>query len=188
MAKTKEPTTKELAKPEKKVRQRRNQVTKGDHGGAQILLLDDVVHVGKQGEVVEVKAGYARNFLIPNGLAILPSEHNMKRLDKFKVRVTQMRESRVADLKSVADQIGRTKSVTIEANANETGDLYGSVGPQEICRALRGKNLQVEPEMIHLPEPLRHCGIYPDVHISLGYDIQAVIEVTIIPAAAGKKK
>lgn len=179
--------TKELAKPEKKVRER-DQVKKGSHGGSQILLLEDVLHVGKQGEIVEVKAGYARNFLIPNGYAIIPSEHNMKRLDKFKVRVAQMRESRIADLKSVADQIGRTKSITIEANANDAGDLYGSVGPQEICRALRGKNLLVEPDMIALPEPLRHCGIYPDVQISLGYDIHAAIEVTVIPSGAGKKK
>lgn len=178
---------KELPKPEKKVRER-NQVKKGSHGGAQVLLLEDVIHVGKQGQIVEVKAGYARNFLIPNGFAIIPSEHNIKRLEKFKVKVEQLRESRIADLRSVADQILRTKSITIEANANDAGDLFGSVGPQEICRALRGKNLLVEPEMVNLPEHLKHCGIYPDVSIHLGYDIHASIEVMIIPAVAGKKK
>lgn len=178
---------KELPKPEKKVRER-NQVKKGSHGGAQVLLLEDVVHVGKQGEIVEVKAGYARNFLIPNGHAIIPSAHNILRLEKFKVRVAQMRESRIADLKSIAEQIVRTKSIMIEANANEAGDLYGSVTEQEICRALRGKNLLVEPSMIVLPEHLRHCGIYPDIQISLGYGINSAIEVTIIPASTGKKK
>ena len=71
----------------------------------------------------------------------------------------------------LAEQIARTKSITIEANANEAGDLYGSVGPQEISRGMRGKNLLVEPDMIKLEEPLRHLGEWP-VPINLGYDIE----------------
>src|SRR5919197_517987 len=153
--KGKQPAAKPL--PQKKVRQRQ-QVKKGAHGGVRVVLVDDVTHVGKQGQVVEVKPGYARNYLLPNGLAIIPSEHNLGLIERYKVRVEQAREARKSDLKSLAEQIARTKTVTIEANANDAGDLYGSVAAPEIARAMRGKNLLVEPEMIKLEEPLKHLG------------------------------
>jgi large subunit ribosomal protein L9 len=188
MAKAKTATKakpKEKAPPAKKVRVRQ-QVTKGPHGGVRVVLAEDITHVGKQGQVVEVKPGYARNYLLPNGLAILPSEHNLRLLERYKVRVEQAREARKSDLKSLAEQIARTKSVTIEANANETGDLYGSVGPAEVARAMRGKNLLVEPEMIKMDEPLKHLGEW-QVRLSLGYEIEAELGVMIIPQSAGKR-
>jgi len=188
MAKTKEsskskPKTK--APPAKKVRVRQ-QVNKGPHGGTRVVLVEDVTHVGKTGQVLEVKPGFARNYLIPNGLAIIPSEHNLRLLERYKVRVEQAREARKSDLKSLAEQIARTKTVTIEANANEAGDLYGSVGPPEISRAMRGKNLLVEPAMIKLEEPLRHLGEWT-VRVALGYDIEVDMGVLIIPQSAGKR-
>jgi large subunit ribosomal protein L9 len=190
MAKTKEASkskAKPAAKPlpQKKVKQRQ-QVKKGEHGGVKVVLVDDVTHVGKQGQVVEVKPGYARNYLLPNGLAIIPSEHNLRLLDRYKVRVEQAREARKSDLKALAEQIARTKSVTIEANATEDGHLYGSVGPQEISKAMRGKNLLVEPSMIKLEEPLKFLGEFP-VHITLGYDIEADFLVSILPQAVGRR-
>lgn len=173
------------APPAKKVKVRQ-QVAKGAHGGTRVVLVEDVTHVGKTGQVVEVKPGYARNYLIPNGLAIIPSEHNLRLLERYKVRVEQAREARKADLKNLAEQIARTKSINIEANSNEAGDLYGSVGPAEIARGMRGKNLLVEPAMIKLEEPLKHLGEWT-VRLALGYDIEAEIMVNILPQSAGKR-
>src|SRR3954447_16098196 len=85
-------------KPQKKVK-RRNQPLKGKHGGWQLVLIEDVTYLGKQGEVVEVKPGYARNYLLPNSLATVPTPHNLKLLEKYKVRVQQAREARMADLR-----------------------------------------------------------------------------------------
>src|SRR5215813_5599210 len=93
----------------------RNQVRKGSHGGMQLVLTEDVPNLGKQGELVEVKAGYGRNYLLPNGLATVPTAHNLKLLERYKERVTQAREARIADLKVLAEQIQRV-TVTIEAN------------------------------------------------------------------------
>src|SRR5438045_1152582 len=76
---------------------RRNQVLKGKHGGMQLLLTDDVPHLGKQGDLVEVKAGYGRNYLLPQGLATVPSAHNLKLLELHKKRVSAARESKIAD-------------------------------------------------------------------------------------------
>src|SRR6516164_3113345 len=138
----------------------RNQVRKGAHGGMQLVLTEDVQHLGRQGDVVEVKPGYGRNYLLPNGLATIPSEHNLRLLARYKERVQQAREARIADLRVLAEQIQRVPHVTIEANANEEGHLYGSVGAPEISRALKGKNLNVEPEMVRLEGPIKECALY----------------------------
>src|SRR5438270_8793289 len=96
----------------------RNQIRKGSHGGMQLVLTEDVAHLGKQGELVEVKPGYGRNYLLPNGLATIPSDHNLRLLERYKQRVQQAREVRMADLKVLAEQIHRGTG-TVEANANE---------------------------------------------------------------------
>src|SRR5581483_7574791 len=120
MAKTKaaekKPAEKKL--PQKKVRQRQ-QVKKGSHGGTLVVLVDDTPHVGKQGDLVEVKPGYARNYLIPYGKAVVPTEQNLKTLESYKIKVQKAREARVADLKVLAEQLSRLPAVTIEANAHE---------------------------------------------------------------------
>src|SRR5246127_1130085 len=120
-----------------KTRQR-SQVRKGTHGGMQLVLTEDVPHLGKQGDVVEVKAGYGRNYLLPNGLATIPTTHNIKLLDLYKQRVQQAREAKIADLRVLAEQIQRVPHITIEAHANEEGHLYGSVGGPEVSKALKG--------------------------------------------------
>src|SRR4029450_2582646 len=96
---------------------KRNQILKGKHGGMQLVLTEDVQHLGKQGDIVEVKMGYGRNYLLPNGLATLPTAHNLKLLDLYKERVMQARESKIADLKVLAEQIQRVPHITIEAAA-----------------------------------------------------------------------
>src|SRR5712691_4737645 len=127
----------------------RNQVRKGKHGGMQLVLTEDVANLGRQGDLVEVKAGYGRNYLLPHGLATVPTEHNLRLLERYKQRVQQAREARIADLRVLAEQIQRV-TVTIEANANEEGHLYGSVGAPEIANALRAKNLMVDADHVRL--------------------------------------
>src|SRR6516162_440852 len=94
----------------------RDQVRKGSHRGMQLVLTEDVPNLGRQGDVVEVKPGYGRNYLLPNGLATVPTEHNLRLLQRYKERVQQAREARIADLKVMAEQIQRV-SVTIESIA-----------------------------------------------------------------------
>src|SRR6516225_10787880 len=131
-------------------KKQRRQILKGPHGGMQLVLTEDVPHLGKQGEVVEVKPGYGRNYLLPRGMATVPTPHNLRLLERYKVRVRQALEARIADLKALAEQINKMAGITVEANANEEGHLYGSVGAPEIARGLKAKNLHVEPEMVRL--------------------------------------
>ena len=163
----------------------RNQVQKGSHGGMQLVLTEDVQHLGKQGEVVEVRPGYGRNYLIPRGMATLPTPHNLRLLERYKIRVKQARDARVADLKALAEQIQKMAGITIEANANEEGHLYGSVGVQEIARGLRAKTLHLEPEMIRLEGPIKETGLYA-IKLNLGFDIEAEVKVAVVRAQEKK--
>jgi large subunit ribosomal protein L9 len=162
----------------------RKQIRKGPHGGMQLVLVEDVQHLGKQGDLVEVKGGYGRNYLLPNGLATVPTEHNLRVLGRYRERVRQAREARIADLKVLAEQIART-TISIDANANEEGHLYGSVGPQEIAKAMRGKNLLIDPEMIRMEGPIKEIALFA-VKVNLGYDIESEVKVLVVRPADKK--
>lgn len=153
----------------------------------QLVLTEDVPHLGKQGDLVEVKPGYGRNYLLPNGLATIPTEHNLRLLARYKERVQQAREAKIADLRVLAEQIART-NISIEANANEEGHLYGSVGAGEISRALKAVNLNVEPDMVRLEGPIKECALYA-VKLHLGYDIETEVKVLVVrQQEKGEKK
>jgi large subunit ribosomal protein L9 len=186
-----------LKQPKKKIR-KRNQVKKGAHGGTVVVLVNDLAHVGKQGEIVEVKPGYARNYLIPYGLAVVPSDENLRTLDEYKIKVEKAREAKIADLKVLAEQLTRLPAITIEANAHESqvereGQiethlmLYGSIGPADISKALKGKNLMVEPDMIKLEHPIREANTLTPVPLNLGYNLEASIQVLVVALQPGKK-
>src|SRR5262245_38189019 len=190
-AKSDKPKEKKL--PQKKERVR-NQVKKGPHGGMQVVLVDDMPHVGKQGDLVEVKPGYARNYLLPYGKAVIPTTENLKTLEQYKIKVEKAREAKIADLKVLAEQLSRLPAVTLEANAHEEADaqgtvhhlLYGSIGAGDISKTLKGKNLMVEPDMVKLENTIREANTLTEVPLVLGYGIEAKIQVLVV-ALQGKK-
>jgi large subunit ribosomal protein L9 len=163
---------------------RHNHVLKGKNGNWKLVLTEDVTHLGKQGDLVEVRPGYGRNFLLPRGMATVPTPHNLRLLERYKIRVNQAREAKIADLKAMAEQIARS-TVTIEANANEEGHLYGSVGPTEIAAALKSKNLIVEPDMVRMEGPIKEIALYA-VKMNLGYEIESEVKVLVVRPAEKK--
>ena len=102
----------------------------GTNGGIELLLVQAVDHLGKQGDVVAVKAGYALNYLLPQGLATYARDHHKRMVEKHRPQLEQIEKARLAGLRAQAEELGR-QSVTIEANANDEGHLYGSVGAKE---------------------------------------------------------
>ncbi len=183
---TKTPAQASGKKLPKKKERVRNQVRKGPHGGTLIVLVDDMPHLGKQGEVVEVKPGYARNYLLPYGKAVLPTAENLKTLERYKIQVEKAREAKIADLKVLAEQLSRLPAVTIEANATEEGHLYGSIGPVEISKTLKGKNLKVEPDMVKLEAHIKEANTLTEVPLALGYGIEAKIQVLVVALQSKK--
>jgi large subunit ribosomal protein L9 len=177
------PAAKTPKLPKKKVKH--HHVPKGQHGGMQLLLTEDVQHLGKAGDVVEVKMGYGRNYLLPRGLAAYVTPHNTRLLELHKIKVQKIREAKLADLRALAEQLQRT-STTIQSIANEEGHLYGSVGPSEILAALRQQNLVVDQDAIKLEGVIKVLGLY-EIKISLAPEIDANVKVLVINQGGDKK-
>lgn len=169
------------AEPKKKLpqkKQKHDHVPRGNHGGMKLMLIEDVQHVGKAGDVVEVKMGYGRNFLLPRGLATFVTAHNSKLLDLHKIKVQKMREAKLADLRAMAEQLQRV-SITIQSIANEEGHLYGSVGAAEIVTALKQQNLVIDQEAVKLEGVIKELGLY-EVKLVLAPEIESNIKVLVI--------
>ncbi len=159
---------------------------KGPHGGIELLLVHSVESLGKQGEVVEVRPGYAYNYLIPHGLATFASEHHKRMVDKHKVKLQQIELQRQAELRKLAIEIAK-QSITIEANATEDGHLYGSVGAIEIAAALKNNDVSLAADQIKLEGPLKELGLYT-VKIRLSSEVEGELKVWVVPAVQTEAK
>ncbi len=159
---------------------------KGPNGGIELLLVQSVDHLGKQGDVVEVKAGYAHNYLIPQGLATLASAHHKRMVEKHRARLTAIEKKRLSNLQSLADEISR-QSITIEANANDEGHLYGSVGASEIVSSLKQAGTAIVADQVRLEGLLKELGLYT-VKIQLHQQIVADLKVWVVPTATDEPK
>jgi large subunit ribosomal protein L9 len=144
-----------------------------------VLLRRNVSNLGKIGEIVEVKAGYGRNYLLPQRLAVEPTKGNLKAVEAEKQKYLEevAREREALELRAAAI---RDKEVTITARANEEGLLYGSIGPAQIVAALAEAGIFVEPIHIVLDAAIRRLDKY-DVLVRLAEDIAATIHVWIVP-------
>lgn len=167
----------------KKVKRRR-QIVRGPHGGMQLMLVDDVAHVGKRGEVVEVKPGYGRNYLLPQGLATYVTPQSLKRIEAYKAKVDAIRIALLNDLKMLGKKL-EEHSITIEANANEEGHLYGSVAEADISQALARSGFDVPLDKIKLEGHLKELGLY-NIRIVLEEEIQADLKVWVVPTQEAK--
>jgi large subunit ribosomal protein L9 len=154
---------------------------KGERGGIELLLIQSVEHLGKVGEVVEVKRGYAANYLLPQGLATIATDHHKRMIEKHRAKLEEIARERLAGLRSLLDELVRT-SVTIEANANDEGHLYGSVGATEISRSLKQQDLLVSPDNIILQGPLKEVGLYT-VKVRLAPEVEGDLKVWVVPSS-----
>ncbi len=154
---------------------------KGKRGGIELLLVHQVEHLGKQGEVVEVKRGYALNYLLPQGLATVATDHHKRMVDKHRAKLEEIAKARLAGLRSLLAELERT-SVTIEANANDEGHLYGSVNAPEIARSLKQQDLAVAADQIILQGPLKEVGLYT-VKVKLAPEVEGDLKVWVVPSS-----
>jgi large subunit ribosomal protein L9 len=155
---------------------------KGKNGGIELLLIQNVDHLGKQGDVVEVKSGYAMNFLLPQGMAIIATGHHKRMVEKHKARLLEIERKRLAGLQQLAELIGK-QSITIEANATDDGHLYGSVGAPEIVDALKTVEINIAEDQVRLQGPLKELGLYT-VRVHLHQQIECDLKVWVVPSSA----
>lgn len=161
-------------------RRKAKRLPKGPNGGIELLLIHSVDNLGKQGEVVEVKPGFANNYLVPQGLATIATDHHKRMVDKHRVKLEEIEKERLAGIRKLADDISK-QSVTIEANANDEGQLYGSVGPAEIIAGLKALGYTLTADQIRLEGALKELGLY-NVAIRLHASIERELKVWVVPS------
>jgi len=144
-----------------------------------VLLKKNIEKLGKIGEVVDVKDGYARNYLLPKRLAVTPTEANIKAIEAQKQAYLDQLTIQQARLQDKAAAI-QGKEVTISARANVEGHLYGSIGPAQIAAALAEQGIFVEAHDVSLDEPIRRLDKY-DVTIRFAEQISATVHVWVVP-------
>ncbi|MBM3306947.1 MAG: 50S ribosomal protein L9 [Candidatus Eisenbacteria bacterium] len=143
-----------------------------------VILTQDVPRVGRQGDVVNVKPGFGRNFLIPAGKALPATPGNLSQL-KVRIRVEEtraMKDRRAAE--ELAAKLNGM-SCTIRAHADESDKLYGAVHERDIAAALEDQGVSVAPHTVALDEPIKMLGVYP-VRLRLFADVAAEIRVWVI--------
>ena len=145
-----------------------------------VLLKTSMEKLGRIGDVVSVRSGYARNFLLPTGRAVVVNKANLDAIERDRATALAEEESRVQGYKDFAETLAQT-SITVEGKANEEGHLFGSVTAAQIGAALREKDLPVEDKMIRLVTPLKEIGVF-DVIIHLHADVEATTKVWVVQA------
>ncbi len=144
-----------------------------------ILLVSDVKKLGWFGDVLEVNAGYARNYLLPEGLAIIPTEANLKSLAAEKA---MRAEQRIVERKRLEEAAAAAegKEAVIAAKANEQGHLFGSVSKEEIAVNLREQGLAVADDVVQLPEHIKEAGTHI---VKLRFADDLIVSVNVIVVA-----
>lgn len=151
------------------------------NGNIELMLTENMPNLGEQGEIVAVKPGYARNYLLPRGLATVATEANKARVEQHKARQAEVQAKRLKGLKDLANSVGRY-SVTIEANAQPDGTLYGSIQAPEISKQLKSAGYEVEQDHIKLEGPLRELGMYT-VALEFAESVSTDVKVWVVPTA-----
>jgi large subunit ribosomal protein L9 len=157
---------------------------KSKHGGIQLLLIHNVEHLGRQGDIVEVKSGYALNYLLPQGLATVATDHHKRMVEKHREKLRAIELEKLSEYRALADELAK-QSITIEANANDEGHLYGSVGPHEIVDGLKAAGFSLAQDQIRLEGPLKELGLYT-VRVHLHSEIDSSVKVWVVPTVASE--
>lgn len=144
----------------------------------ELLLKQNIEHLGRIGDVVNVKPGYARNFLLPHGFAVPVTKANLAQIERARAQALVEEQNRIAVLKELAVKVAEI-SVTIEGRANEEGHLFGSVNQAQVAAALRQKGVAIEDKQVRLDNPLKEIGVF-DVTVHLHPTVEAVVKVWVV--------
>ncbi|MEE9133519.1 MAG: 50S ribosomal protein L9 [Gemmatimonadota bacterium] len=144
----------------------------------EVILRRKVENLGEVGDIVSVKPGYARNYLLPQGLAYQATEQNRRRLEQERAAALMVEERDRGDARAVADRLEGV-SITFSMLAADEGKLYGSVGPRDIAAQLSEQGFDVHGRHVALQEPIKALGVYA-VPIKLYPEVEASVKVWVI--------
>ncbi len=147
-----------------------------------VILLERVDRLGDRGQVVNVKEGFARNYLLPRKLALRATPAQLKQLDSLQKQLASKEEKVKKRLASLAEKLGL---VALKTNLRMGAEgAFGAVTSSDICELLAKQGFEIDRRAIVLEEPLRHPGVY-DIPVKLGHDVLANIKVWVAEAPAG---
>ena len=146
-----------------------------------VILLENLKRIGSIGEVIDVKRGFARNFLIANKKALYASKENIKEVEKIKLELSKKDNEKKHDAKKIAEKVNR-KEYSVKKLSTENNELYGSVKPTEISKIILGEsNLEIKPSMIQPLKEIKSLGKFK-VKISLHSEVDAEIMINVTSA------
>ena len=145
----------------------------------EVILKEDIATLGKIGEVVRVRDGYARNYLLPRGMVLMANKKNLKTFEHQKKIVADQKQKVTRHAQVVGDQLAGV-SLVIPMKVGEEGKLFGSVTTIQIEKALKAKGLNVDRRKIHLEAPIKSVGEY-EVPIRLSADLTVSMKVSVVP-------
>jgi large subunit ribosomal protein L9 len=145
----------------------------------EVILKEDIPNLGKMGEVVRVRDGYARNYLLPHGLVFVANKKNLKAFEHQKRVVAAQRERVLKQAQSMGEKLNAV-SLVIPVRTGEERKVFGSVTNIDIEKALRAKGFEMERRKIHLDEPIKALGEF-EIPIRLAADVTAMIKVSVVP-------
>lgn len=148
----------------------------------EVILKEDIANLGKMGEVVRVRDGYARNYLLPRGLVLIANKKNVKSFEHQKRVVATQKERVVKQAQTLAEKLSQV-SLVIPVKTGEEGKLFGSVTNIDIEKALKAKGIGVERRRIHLNEPIKVLGEY-EVPVRLTSDVTTTLKVSVVAEAS----
>lgn len=143
-----------------------------------VILTKDVPKLGSAGEIVKVKPGYGRNYLLPRGLALVATRGNIAQHEHHRRAIARELERVRAEHQKLADQL-RGISVSIARKVGKDDKLFGSVGARDIAEALEVQKVAIDKRLIELAEPIRTVGVH-EVPVRFTSDIEATIKVTVV--------
>ena len=144
----------------------------------EIILLESFDKLGKIGDVVNVKDGFARNFLLPQKKALRANKSNKEYYEKIKSSLQEKNNELIKNAKEISTQL-QTKEITFIRQASETGQLYGSVSPKDISNYFKDENILIAPSNINLTTPIKKTGIF-EVKIKLHADVEAELKFEVV--------
>lgn len=144
----------------------------------EVILRQAVENLGKPGDLVAVKAGYARNYLIPRGFALPATEGNKKRIEQQKARLEAAENERRSAAQQVAERLEQV-SLTFSARVGEEEKLFGSVTAADIAQQLQGQGFDIEKRQVDLHDPIKSLGVYR-VPIKLHAEVKPEVRVWVI--------
>ncbi|WKE64983.1 50S ribosomal protein L9 [Gallaecimonas kandeliae] len=148
-----------------------------------VILLDKIANLGSLGDQVKVKAGYARNFLIPQGKAVMATRDNVAHFEARRAELEAKLAEVLAAAEARAEQVKALESVEIASKAGDEGKLFGSIGTRDIADAISAKGVAVAKSEVKLPEgALRTTGEF-EVELQLHSDVFATIKVVVVAEA-----